>query len=219
MSAIIEDRPAVGIIDYGVGNIRSVMRAVEYVGGFPVRSANYDTLISCDRLILPGVGAFAHGMQQLEHRGLARLVVDASNSGIPVLAICLGMQMLAEGSTEFGNTKGLGIVSGIVNSLGKSLNDQNIRLPHVDYRPLKTFDSTYDWLFEGISPDEKYYFIHSYALGALEKDVVSVSDYDGIPFAAVVAKGNVIGTQFHPEKSGHPGLSLLSNFISRCQSR
>lgn len=201
-----------GIIDYGVGNVRSVFNAVEAVGGSPVLTSNRDVLMGCDRLILPGVGAYAHGMAELKARGLDEFLKNTVENNIPLMGICLGMQMLARCSLEFGETTGLGFTDGVV-SLIEPPKNATQRLPHVAWKQLKIQTNAAAWLFDGVDPNAKYYFIHSYAVPSTSSDVVATADCEGIDFAAVLATGCVVGTQFHPEKSGPEGLKMLKNFI------
>ena len=204
-----------GVIDYGIGNVRSVCSAIEAVGGKAVLSSDAEELLGCNRLILPGVGAFAHGMSELQTRGLDVVLKSAAADGMPILGICLGMQMLAQRSLEFGETAGLGLVEGVV-SLLKPLNaSQPMRLPHVAWKPLDGRSERAAWLFDGIDPRSRFYFIHSYAVPVTAPDVAAVAEVDGGEFAAVLARENVVGTQFHPEKSGGEGLKMLKNFNER----
>jgi glutamine amidotransferase len=204
-----------GIIDYGVGNIRSVFSAVEAVGGKPMLTSDCKELDKCDRLILPGVGAFGHGMSELKARGLGNHVKKVAAEGKPLLGICLGMQMLSNSSLEFGATAGLGLVDGVVSPIDTHDSTRPLRLPHVAWKKLTRINASAGWLFEGVDPSAMFYFIHSYAIPVTSVDAVATADHDGIDFAAVVAVNNVIGTQFHPEKSGPAGLKMLKNFISR----
>jgi len=204
-----------GIIAYGVGNVRSVFSAVKAVGGEPILTASVDELLGCDRLILPGVGAFSSGMAELEARGLDMVVKTAAESGVPIMGICLGMQMLAQKSLEFGETKGLGLVDDVVSLLQPSNPDQMLRLPHVAWKPLTHNCDEASWLFHGVDPAANFYFIHSYAMTAGSAHVAATAEHGGAEFGAVLLAGNVVGTQFHPEKSGSEGLKLLNNFVSK----
>ncbi len=204
-----------GIIDYGVGNVRSVFNAVKAVGGEPLLTASRNELLACDRLILPGVGAFAHGMAELKSRGLDPLIKGAVKDGMPLLGICLGMQMLTQKSLEFGETKGLALTDGVVSIIKPQKPNQLLRLPHVAWKPLSRTSDKEDWLFDGIEPDARFYFIHSYAVSGTSPNVAATADYDGVSFGAVLSAGNVIGTQFHPEKSGSEGLKMLQNFVMK----
>lgn len=204
-----------GIIDYGVGNLRSVQSAVEKVGGTPVVTADHDRLMRCERLILPGVGAFAHGIAELKARGLDTILRQAIDTGRPLLGICLGMQMLATRSLEFGDTSGLGFTAGIVMLIEPPLDGVPLRLPHVAWKSLRRVPGAQDWFFDGVDLNARFYFIHSYAIQGSATDVAAWADHEGVEFAAVIARGNVIGTQFHPEKSGPEGLRMLRNFVSK----
>ena len=204
-----------GIIDYGVGNLRSVFNAVKAVGGEPVLTGSAKELLACDRLILPGVGAFAHGMAELKSRGLDTLIKDAAQNGKPVMGICLGMQMLAQDSLEFGETKGLGLADGVVSMIAPPNPDQLLRLPHVGWKQLTQTSDQAAWLFAGIEPEARFYFIHSFALSSNSAHVVATADHDGVAFCAVLSVGNVVGTQFHPERSGPQGLMMLKNFVMK----
>ena len=204
-----------GILDYGVGNVRSVQSAISKVGGSPILTADHDQLLTCDRLILPGVGAFAHGIAELKARGLDTVLHRSIDAGKPLLGICLGMQMLTTRSLEFGDTPGLNFTAGTVAPLEAAAGAPPVRLPHVAWKPLRRVSGPNDWLFDGVDPDARFYFIHSFAAQGDPTDVVAWADHDGIKFAAIVAKENVIGTQFHPEKSGIEGLKMLKNFVER----
>jgi glutamine amidotransferase len=204
-----------GIIDYGVGNVRSVFNAIKEVGGTPVLTASAEELLACDRLILPGVGAFAHGMAELKSRGLDSLIRQAAQDGMPIMGICLGMQMLTRYSLEFGQTEGLGLADGVVSLIKPARSDQLLRLPHVAWKPLMRTSDEVAWLFKGISPEARFYFIHSYAVSCESTHVAATADYEGVSFGAVLSVGNVVGTQFHPEKSGPEGLMLLNNFVMK----
>jgi glutamine amidotransferase len=205
-----------GIIDYGLGNVRSVQSAVEKVGGRAILTSNHDMLLECDRLILPGVGAFSHGMSELQNRGLDLLIKRAVAEGTPLLGICLGMQMLTHCSYEFGETTGLAITDGAV-SLIQKVEDSSlpIRLPHVAWKSLRRISDSQNWFFNGIDQEARFYFIHSFAVQSDSAHAIACASHEGVEFAAVIARGNVIGTQFHPEKSGADGLRMLGNFISK----
>lgn len=211
----MEKKSLTGIIDYGVGNVRSVFNAVNAAGGDAVLTSSPDELRACDQLILPGVGAFGHGMSELKSRGLDGLIKYAAMDGMPIMGICLGMQMLAQKSLEFGQADGLSLAAGVVSLLKTSDPDSLLRLPHVGWKPLVRVNGEAAWLFDGIDPEARFYFIHSYAISSASAHVVATADYDGLTFGAVLSVGNIVGTQFHPEKSGPVGLRMLKNFISK----
>lgn len=200
-----------GIVDYGMGNIRSVVGAIEKIGHSAVVSHDGDTLAACDKLILPGVGAFGDAMANIAARGLRpvldRLVIEARK---PILGICLGAQLLARSSSEFGPTDGLGWIDATVDRFADA---PDIRVPHVGWnRVQKTSPSA---LLDGIPADALFYFVHSYRIACRDAQALVASCDHGSAFAAIVAKGNVHGTQFHPEKSQRYGLRLLANFAEK----
>jgi glutamine amidotransferase len=195
----------VAIIDYGVGNLRSVEKAFEAGGVETVVSSDERVLRSAERLVLPGVGAFGACMRALVERGFERLVRERVNEGTPLLGVCVGMQMLFDESEEFGVTAGLGLLRGRVRRF-----DAGLRVPHVGWNQV-------EWrkphpLAEGIEDKTFFYFVHSYFCDAEDEEVaVGVTEY-GLSYASVVARANVCGVQFHPEKSQAAGLRLLKNF-------
>ncbi len=204
----------VGVIDYGIGNLRSVSNALTALGAMPVVSKSPSRLMECSHLILPGVGAFKKGMEALNERNLVPFLNEVVENEKPLLGICLGMQLLMESSTEFGNANGLGFVQGEVKRIG-CCSDKNMRLPHVSWKPL-SFNGGESTLglkiLEGVS-DQEFYFIHSYCVDFKNLSCDAYTSFYGEKVAAVVSKNKVIGTQFHPEKSGPSGLKVLSNFL------
>ncbi len=201
----------IGIVDYGMGNLRSVAGAVEKVGHVPEVSHDAATLAACDRLVLPGVGAFRDAMANIAARGLdATLDRLVRKDAKPILGICLGAQLLARGSTEFGATRGLGWIDADVDRIAGG---DDIRVPHVGWNGLHQVRASA--LFDGVPQDALFYYVHSYRIGLEDMPaVVGECDHGG-RFAAAVSKGNVHGTQFHPEKSQRHGLRVLANFIER----
>ena len=200
-----------GIVDYGMGNIRSVVGAIEKIGHSAVVSSDADTLGACDKLVLPGVGAFADAMANISARNLGatlnRLVVEARK---PILGICLGAQLLARTSSEFGPTDGLGWIDAAVERIPDA---PDVRVPHVGWNGISHVRPSA--LLDGVPADALFYFVHSYRIECRDPQaLVGTCDYGGA-FAAVVSKGNVHGTQFHPEKSQRHGLRVLANFIER----
>lgn len=201
---------AVMIVDYGVGNLASVAAAVEKVGYQGVISGDPVTLRKAHKLILPGVGAFGDGMKSLRERGLAD-VLDALvlKAGVPVLGICLGFQLIATRSEEFGEHEGLGWLDADVVRLRPA--DETLRVPHVGWNEL--YQTKPSPLFEDIEDGTLFYYVHSYRMVPRSDDVViGECDYGG-RFAAAVRKDNIFAVQFHPEKSQRGGLSLLKNFL------
>lgn len=134
---------------------------------------------------------------------------------MPIMGICLGMQMLTQKSQEFGETEGLGLADGALSLIEPANPDQMLRLPHVGWKPLTRTSDEAAWLFDGIDPYARFYFIHSYAVSGVSRHVAATADYDDVTFGAVLSVGNVVGTQFHPEKSGPEGLKMLKNFVMK----
>jgi glutamine amidotransferase len=194
----------IAIVDYGMGNRRSVEKALEHVGARPLLTADHDALRAADALVVPGVGAFPEAMRRLRAAGLDELIVDRADAGVPVLGLCLGMQLLVQASDEHEGAAGLGLLPGRVTRL------QAPRLPHIGWN-LVTFQRPSP-LTEGLGDAAAFYHVHSFVCEPERADdVVGVGDYSA-PFVSIVEHGNVMGVQFHPEKSSHDGLALLRNF-------
>ena len=197
--------PSLAIIDYGVGNLRSLEKAFAATGTQAVVSDDAYVLREAKALVLPGVGAFGACMKALSERGFDRLVVERVAEGTPLLGVCVGMQLLFEESEEFGRTLGLGLLSGKVLRFAGDL-----PVPHVGWN--QVHQTRAHPLMSGINDNSFFYFVHSYYCATDEPDVV-LGETDYIKnYASIVAQGNVAGVQFHPEKSQVNGLRLLSNF-------
>jgi glutamine amidotransferase len=197
----------IAIIDYGVGNLRSVEKAFAATGCDAVVSDDEQVLRAADRLVLPGVGAFSACMNALCERGFDRIVREKTAQGTPLLGVCVGMQMLFEASEEFGHTRGLGLLSGRVCRFANDL-----VVPQVGWNQIKQRSA--HPLFRGIADDSFFYFVHSYYCEPATRDVtIGETDY-GVSYASVVARNNLCGVQFHPEKSQSAGLRLLHNFAN-----
>lgn len=204
----------IGIVDYGAGNLKSVYNAVKYIGATPLIVSSNQDLKQCNKLILPGVGAFSRAMQQLNSKCLDFEIIDSVKNGLPILGICLGMQMLYSKSFEFGETDGLGLIAGNITKLGHDkILSTNLRLPHVAWTSLALTTLCPKWLLKSIPIQSQFYFIHSFAAQDYGSTTASVSEYNGIKFTSTCIQENVIGTQFHPEKSGPNGLKLLENYF------
>ena len=203
----------VGVCDYGVGNLRSVERALLRASAQPLISDNADELAACDGLVLPGVGAFAAAAEQLRRRGMDRCALDFAASGRPLLGVCLGHQLLFDDSDEGAGARGLGLIPGRVTRIDAP----GLKVPQIGWNQVRRVRDIA--LLDGI-PDGSYmYFVHSYAGSpADEGDTIAVAEY-GTPIAAVVQRGSVMGTQFHPEKSGACGLRIYQNFVALCTAR
>ncbi len=197
----------VAVVDYGMGNRRSVQKALEHVGATAQITRDHEELRAADALVVPGVGAFPLAMRNLRELGLAELIRERAADGTPVLGICLGMQLLFERSEELGTTEGLGLIAGEVTALQAS----GLRIPHIGWNEVR---------FERPSPMTRslpaggcpFYHVHSFAARPQEEeDRVGTTEY-GERFATIVARGNIFGVQFHPEKSSAHGLRLLADF-------
>ena len=194
----------VGVLDYGMGNLRSVTKALAHVGAEPRLVDSPSDSEGLAALVVPGVGAFGACMEGLRERGHDGLIREWADAGRPLLGVCLGMQLLFEWSEE-GGVEGLGLLPGKVRRIGAG-----VKVPHMGWNEV-------EWVrdhpvFAGITSGTRFYFVHSYACDAEAGDVVGDSDHGG-RFAAVVARGAIVATQFHPEKSGAPGLEIYRAFV------
>lgn len=198
----------IAVIDYKVGNLRSVEKALHFIGYDAQVSSDKDFILKADAVILPGVGAFADAMDNLEKHGMIDVIRTVIDSGKPFLGICLGMQLLFECSEEGGeNVRGLNILKGAIRQLPQNM---NLKVPHMGWNLLDIKGNSP--LFDGLPKAPYVYFVHSYYLDTPDEDIVTARTSYGINFAVAVQKGNVFATQFHPEKSGEVGLSMLKNF-------
>ena len=196
----------IGIIDYGVGNLFSLRSSFAAIGAEAFVSGDPAELSKADRLILPGVGAFGDAARKLRDSGLDVFVKEQAASGKPLMGICLGMQLLFEKSYEYGCHQGLGLLKGQVVPMEGKL-PANLKIPHMGWNALDVRRGT---LLEGLS-GQYVYFVHSFFAENCEDSLSAVTEY-GIPITAAVEKGNIFGCQFHPEKSGNVGLSILRKF-------
>jgi imidazole glycerol-phosphate synthase subunit HisH len=208
----------VAVMDFGVGNLLSVRRALEHCGGTVTVTADHDVLLASPRVILPGVGAFANGMAELRRCGLDDVAREIAARGIPLLGICLGMQMLLDESEEFGVSIGLGLIPGkVVPVPAIDASGLPQKVPHIGWNTLVVPESTRYWgdtPIRGVKPLEAVYFVHSFmAQPDDDRDRVADTLYGGIRISAVIGRGNVFGCQFHPEKSGAVGLKVLRAFL------
>ena len=198
----------IAIIDYGVGNLFSLKSSFSAIGYDVVVTADKTVIEKAERIILPGVGAFGDAVNKLRATGLDKVVVEQVKKGKPLLGICLGMQMLFERSLEYGEYEGLGLVKGTVKPI-KDVISPDLKIPHIGWNALKITGEK-DGLFKYVKDGDHVYFVHSY-YGANCDSVVATAEY-GVPLTASVAKNNVYGCQFHPEKSGSVGLNILKAF-------
>lgn len=203
----------IAIVDYGIGNVRSVLNAFEYIGAQVVLTRDPDVLAKADGLVLPGVGAFGEGMRRLNKYNLSTPLTELVGRGKPLLGICLGFQMLMCSSTEQGQNEGLAFMDYNVVKL-----PVETRLPHIGWSRVSvaTDAPTPPKLIAGLD-GELFYFVHSYGVEKpIDPAIMGTSVYAGCEIAALIEVGNVFGTQFHPEKSGEAGLQMLHNFRSLC---
>ena len=196
------------IIDYGVGNIFSLYSSFKFIGEDVVLTNDKKVIDSCSHIILPGVGAFADAKRKLDESGMADVVKEQVKTGKPLMGICLGMQMLFDKSLEYGEHAGLGLIGGNVMPISDVI-PSDLKIPHIGWNALDfTRESK---LFKYINNGDHVYFVHSFYAADCAKDTIAVSEY-GAPLTAAVAKDNVYGCQFHPEKSGEVGLNILKAF-------
>jgi glutamine amidotransferase len=201
--------PRVAILDYGMGNLRSVEKALEHVGVGAEITNDAETARSADGLILPGVGAFPKAMERMRELGLHALVSERLEAGTPVLGICLGLQLLFESSTELGGAEGLALLSGEV----RELEAGELKVPHIGWSPVRWEQPSP--LTDGIDDETPFYFVHSFTPVPDPGQVLGTAAY-GERFACAAQSGSLFGVQFHPEKSSAAGLRLLSNFAGIC---
>lgn len=195
------------VVDYGLGNLFSVSRALAAAGGLPRVSSDADEIRAAERLVLPGVGAFGDGMGGLRERGLVEPLREYAKAGRPLLGLCLGLQLFLERGTEFGEHEGLGLIPGAVEKV-----EAPAKLPHIGWNALEgRWDGS---ILAGLPQGAQVYFVHSYApVPARAADSLATCDYAGTRIHVALRKDNVTGCQFHPEKSGPVGLRILSRFL------
>ncbi|RCK33566.1 imidazole glycerol phosphate synthase subunit HisH [Thalassospira xiamenensis] len=201
------------ICDYGIGNVQSILNAFSRIGVSAEIISDPEKINSADGLIVPGVGAFGDAVYMLRNMGFEQPIIDFAQAGKPVLGICAGMQLLANIGTEFGKHRGLGLIEGTVDRISFPLGEELV-LPHMGWNALKTFGD--DKIVADLPGDKTCYFAHSFQFVPDDRSViVATVDYGG-EIVACVARGNVFGAQFHPEKSQEVGLKFLSNFAEKC---
>lgn len=203
------------VIDYGIGNVKSMLNALETLGVKPTLTNDRELILNSRGVVLPGVGAFNSGMENLKHHNLIQVITDYIETNKPFLGVCLGMQMLLDESEEFGNTKGLGFIKGKVTKLEPN-HVKGEKLPNVSWNEIKE-PSQNRWkstILENTAPMSDVYFVHSYAARPERSEsILATAQYGNADFCAAVQKNMVFGTQFHPEKSGDVGLRILEKFI------
>ena len=199
----------IAIVDYGVGNLFSLVSSFAYIGADAKLTSDPDEIRRADRIILPGVGAFADAARKLADSGLDKVVLEEAGRGKPLLGICLGMQMLFERSFEYGEHEGLGLIKGSVKPMREILPGE-LKIPQIGWNSL-SFKGEKSELFKYVKEGDFVYFVHSYYGADCEESLIATTEY-GREITAAVASGNVYGVQFHPEKSGEVGLSILRAF-------
>lgn len=199
----------IALIDYNMGNLRSVRNAFEKINSHVAVVNQADDLKKFDKVILPGVGAYKDAMEHLNSYGMKEAIVEFAKSGKPLLGICLGMQLLLESSDEFGFTEGLGLVPGVVKEFDSSKFTQRLKVPHMGWNALHVTQESP--LFEGLEKEIYLYFVHSFHAVTEDKYAIGKTHY-GYEFVSAVQKENIFGFQPHPEKSHENGLKILENF-------
>jgi imidazole glycerol-phosphate synthase subunit HisH len=199
------------ILDYGMGNLRSVEKALEHVGAAATIANDPETVRSADGLILPGVGAFPKAMARVRELGLDELIAERREAGAPILGICLGLQLLFDSTTELGGAEGIGVLPGGVGELEAD----GLKVPHIGWSPVRWEKQSR--LADGIASETPFYFVHTFAPRPEPANLLGSAAY-GARFACAAERDNVYGVQFHPEKSSAAGLRLLSNFAGVCSA-
>ena len=199
----------VAIVDYGVGNLFSLKCSLGAIGVESVVTSDKEVLKSADKIILPGVGAFGDAAEKLRATGLSEVVKELAKDGRPLLGICLGMQLLLEKGYEYGEHEGLGLIPGVIVPIKDSISD-DLKIPHIGWNAL-SFKGEKSPIFKYINDGDFVYFVHSFHGDKCTESTIATTEYGGV-LTAAVAKDNVYGCQFHPEKSGEVGLKILKAF-------
>lgn len=210
----------VTIIDYGLGNLLSIQRAFEYCGAEVIMTQRPDEVLAAEYLVLPGVGAFQDGMYGLQQRGLVEPIQEYATKQRPFLGICLGMQLMMDSSEEFGFCRGLSLIKGPVKAIPNTAPDGiQHKIPHIGWKPLQCSQNCSSWektILDGLPAKSYVYFVHSYTPVPLSEDNrLADCYYNGYRLSAVIQEGALYGCQFHPEKSGPVGISIIKNWLRR----
>lgn len=200
----------VAIIDYGAGNLSSVKKALDYLGAESIITDDKSKITSASHIILPGVGSFGDAMESMRDRDLVDTVKEVAVSGKPFLGICLGLQLLFEGSEESPGIEGLGLLKGKITQIPKN---NGLKVPHIGWNSVTVRKG--DGIFKDIEQNSFFYFVHSFYLTESEGDIAAATTQYGVEIECAVEQGNLFATQFHPEKSGKAGLKLLKSFLER----
>lgn len=199
----------IAIIDYGAGNIQSVYKALKFIGADCKVTSDKDEILNADGAILPGVGSFGDAMDTMTKRGIKDTIIEYTKSGKPFLGICLGLQLLFPESEETPGVKGLDIFKGTITKIPNQ--NRTLKIPHMGWNNISIKQK--NGIFKDIEGEPYVYFVHSFYLKAQDKGIVAATTQYGVEIDAAVQKGNIIATQFHPEKSGEVGLKMLKNFV------
>ena len=199
----------IAIIDYGAGNIQSVYKALKFIVADCKVTSDKDEILNADGAILPGVGSFGDAMDTMTKRGIKDTIIEYTKSGKPFLGICLGLQLLFPESEETPGVKGLDIFKGTITKIPNQ--NRTLKIPHMGWNNISIKQK--NGIFKDIEGEPYVYFVHSFYLKAQDKDIVAATTQYGVEIDAAVQKGNIIATQFHPEKSGEVGLKMLKNFV------
>lgn len=202
----------IAIIDYDAGNIKSVEKALQFLGQEVVITSDRETIMNADKAILPGVGAFGDAMNKLRERGLEEVIHDFVDTGKPFLGICLGLQLIFEKSEESPEATGLGLLKGTITKIPTEVNGVSQKVPQIGWNNIVVNPDSK--LLAGLGENPYVYFVHSYYLKAENSDEVAATTEYGVKIDCAVEKGNVMATQFHPEKSSEVGLKILTNFVN-----
>ncbi|MCJ8166420.1 imidazole glycerol phosphate synthase subunit HisH [Pontibacter sp. E15-1] len=201
------------LVDYGLGNLFSISQAFKKTGVTPVISSDIRDLLQATHIVLPGVGAFGDAMTNLKQLGLISPLLEKVSSGTPLLGVCLGMQLLFEASEEYGVHQGLGLIKGGIKRFPNEIDSKKLRVPNIGWLGIEHADN--EKSLKGIPSGEFMYFVHSYYTTPDDsEDVLTTTVYQGFEYCSSVSKNNIVGFQFHPEKSGQSGLKLYDNFIN-----
>ena len=200
----------IAIIDYGIGNLYSLCSSLKYIGQDAVITGDIKTIEKCEKLLLPGVGAFADAARKLRADGLSGVIIHEAKKEKPLLGVCLGMQLLFEKSYEFGEHGGLGLLSGVVMPIKPRI-PADYKIPHIGWNALRFPAGKNSPLLKYISEGDHVYFVHSFHAEQCASDIIATTEYSA-ELTAAVGRGNIFGTQFHPEKSGDIGLNILRAF-------
>ncbi len=199
----------IAVVDYGVGNLFSLVSSLHAVGADAIVTGDAEKIRRADKIILPGVGAFGDAAAKLRATGLDKVIIEEAKGGKPLLGICLGMQMLLEKSYEYGEHEGLGLIKGEIRPISEVI-PRDLKIPHIGWNALD-FTENKSELFKYINDGDHVYFVHSFYGTNCTENTIATSEY-GAPLTAAVQSGNVMGCQFHPEKSGNVGLKILKAF-------